>query len=212
MPNVSGYPHHKLKVPDYPRIRKDAEDAVRDELGSLARPDDQVERAAEIIRQADLEIAAHVDDRNKAAASLWFYDRTRGLNKVMGLATTAYRTALYQTLYGIDPRSRKDTDPFPAVLPTTQGEQAEDLAKIAEEAGIPRLEREEAGQRLPELSRIVTAAAARRASALEFMQDAELALSEEPYGWDGYRIAEHAGVSVQLVWKHWTVARKRRGH
>ncbi|MEV7512020.1 hypothetical protein AB0O57_29100 [Streptomyces sp. NPDC091201] len=229
MPSVSGYPHHKLEIPDYPSIRREAEDAVKDELGRMARPDDRVRRAAEIIRQADLEIAAHIEDRNQAAASLWFYDRVRGLTKVMGLATNAYRSALFQALYGIDPRSRKDGDvytahvlaadgrkattevrPIPADLPAAQGEQAEDLARIAEEAGVPRLDTAEASRQLPKLSSIVAAASARRAVALEFMQDAELALSEEPYGWDGPRIAEHAGVSVKLVWKHWGVARKRR--
>ncbi|OEJ21060.1 hypothetical protein [Streptomyces subrutilus] len=212
MPSVSGS-HHKLEVPDYPRLRKEAEDAVKDELGRMARPDDRVERAAEVIRQADLEIAAHVDDRNKFAASLWFYERTRGLPKVMGLTTNAYRQALYRALYGIDPRSRKDTDPFPAELPASQGAQAEEsLDKIAARAGIPHFDPAYAGERLPELSRIVAEAAARRKVALEFLQDGALALSEEPYGWDGYRIAEHAGVSVKLVWKHWAVARKRRGH
>lgn len=210
MPKAFGHRHHKLEVSDFATLRQEARDAVRLELGAMLRPDDRLQRAAEIIRQADLEIAAHAEDRNKTAASLWFYDGTRGLAKVMGLAANAYRIALYQSLYGIDPRSWKQGDPFPAELPTAQGERAEDLAKVAEEAGLPRQDTEEASSRLPELSRIVAAASERRTTALKFMQDAELALFE--YGWSADRIAAHAGVRADLVKKHCASARKRRGY
>ncbi|MGW3628017.1 hypothetical protein [Streptomyces sp. NPDC000880] len=196
MPKAFGYPHHTLEIPDYTRIRKDAEDAVKDQLGRLARPDDRVEQAAEIIRQADVEIAAHVGDRNAAAASLWFYEGVRGLAKVMGVYPNAYREILSKALYGDSKR------PVPGKL------SAEERAKVAEDAGVPRIP--DAAEKLPKLSRIVAEATARRNAALPFMQDAALALSEEPYGWDGHRIAEHAGVAVKLVWQHWETARKRR--
>ncbi|MFD0034310.1 hypothetical protein ACFVJK_40030 [Streptomyces sp. NPDC127172] len=42
------------------------------------------------------------------------------------------------------------------------------------------------------------------------MRKAELALSEEPYGWDCARITEHAGVAKELIWQQQATARKER--
>lgn len=198
MPKASGYTHHDLDVPDHASIRKAAQDEVSDELGRLARPDDRVERAAAIIRQADAEIITHVNDRDAAAASLWFYEGVRGLARVLGVYPTAYREILARALYG------DGKHPLPTKLT------AAERVRIAEEAGVPRVE--DARRKLPRLARIVSDAKARREAALPFMQDAALALSEEPYGWDGQRIAEHAGVSTTLIWTHWKMARKRRGY
>ncbi|WP_406274794.1 hypothetical protein OH779_40150 [Actinacidiphila glaucinigra] len=61
---------------------------------------------------------------------------------------------------------------------------------------------EQAAEKLPELASIVGASDARRQAPVPFMQDAALALSEAPYDWDGERIAEHAGVTVKLIWQH----------
>ncbi|MFJ4988805.1 hypothetical protein ACIP9H_34015 [Streptomyces sp. NPDC088732] len=198
MPKAGTYSTRRIAVPDYDVIKRTAEQAVKDQLGALARPDDRVERAAEIIRQADAEIALHVDDRNAATASLWFYEHTLGLARALGVNKNAYREILAKALTG-DPKGE-----LPGDL------DAEGLAKVATAAGVPRIE--DAGDKLPELARIVAAARARRTAAVPFMQDAALALSEEPYSWDGERIAAHANVAVKLIWQHWAAARRRREH
>ncbi|MGW2550065.1 hypothetical protein [Streptomyces sp. NPDC001635] len=199
MPRRAGtYSKLKLEVPNYQELRADTERAVKDELGELARPDDRVERAAHIIRQADAEIALHLPERDQMVASLWFYDHVLGLSKVIGVYPTAYREVLSKALHG------DANEPLPR-----DGASLEDLTRIAEEHGVPRVAN--AAERLPEVARIVAMARARRAAAVPFMQDAALALSEDPYGWDGERIAEHAGVTTKLIWQHWAAARKRRG-
>ncbi|MEU6756037.1 hypothetical protein [Streptomyces sp. NPDC046685] len=196
----------KIQVPDYITLRANAEREVKDELGGFARPDDRVARAAEIIRQADVEIATHIDDRDAAAASLWFYEHTTGLARILGLYPTAYRSILYKALYGVHWQGWKEGDPFPKELPTNLSR--EELVSLAEQQNVPRIE--DAAQRLPELARVVAVAKARRAAAMPFMQDAALALSEPPYDWDGEKIANHAGIAVSLVWAHWAAARKRQ--
>ncbi|MEU1592833.1 hypothetical protein ABZ468_08205 [Streptomyces sp. NPDC005708] len=199
MPRRAGtYSKLKLDVPNYRELRADAERAVKDELGTLARPDDRVERAAEIIRQADAEIALHLPERDQMVASLWFHEHVLGLSKVMGVYPTAYREVLSKALY----------DDANAPLPSDDVS-LEDLTRIAQEQGVPRVEN--AAEKLPAVARVVAEARTRRTTAVPFMQDAALALSEEPYGWEGERIAEHAGVAVKLIWQHWAAARKRRG-
>ncbi|MFG2986197.1 hypothetical protein ACGFYQ_33935 [Streptomyces sp. NPDC048258] len=198
MPRRPGtYSNRKITAPDYASIRKAEEDAVKDTLGALSRPDDRVERAAAIIRQADAEIAAHVGDRNAAVASLWFYERVLGLPKVLGVYPTAYREILAKALYGDAKR------PLPPETLSTA-----EVAQLAEEAGVPHIE--DAAEKLPELARIVAAAQARRKTAVPFMQEAAFALSEEPYGWDADRIASYAGVSRRLIWEQWDAVKKRR--
>ncbi|GAA3887243.1 hypothetical protein ACWDWT_21510 [Streptomyces sp. NPDC003343] len=200
MPRRAGtYSKTKIAVPDYPGIRANAERAVTDELGKLARPDDRIARAAEIIGQADAEMALHLPERDQMAASLWFYEHILGLHKVMGVYPTAYREALSKALYG-DAKT-----PLPA-----DDLHLEELPRIAQAHKLPRIEN--AAERLPEVATVVAEARYRRAAAVPFMQDAALALSEEPYGWEGERIAQHAGVPAKLIWQQWAAARRRRGH
>ncbi|MFC9280883.1 hypothetical protein [Streptomyces collinus] len=190
------YSKTRVKASDFKAIREREERAVKDELGAIARPDDRIERAAEIIRQADAEIALHLEDRDKAAASLWFYEQVLGLPKALGVAPNAYREILSKALYG-DPKK-----PLPV------GDSAEKLIRLAEEAGIERVAN--AAEELPRLAAIVAAARARRGAAVVFMREAALTLSEEPYGWDGERIAEHAGVATKLIWQQQRTARLAR--
>ena len=189
--------YHHIEGPDHDLIKSQTAQTIKNTLGAVARPHDRIKQAAEIIRHADAEIAAHVADRDAAAASLWFYGRTLGLPRILGVTRTACREILAKALTG----NRKGQLPG--------GLDAEELAQVATEAKLPRYER--AAEKLPELSRVVAAARAQRQAAMPFMQDAALALSEWPYNWEGGQIAAHAGVTEQVIWKHWEAARRRCG-
>lgn len=54
----------------YETLTQAAKDDVARTLAFVARPEDLVVRAAEVVRQADAEIALHVDDRDQALAHL----------------------------------------------------------------------------------------------------------------------------------------------
>ncbi len=199
------YSKRKVEAPDYRALREREERAVKDELGALARPDDRIERAADIIRQADAEIALHIDDRDKGVASLWFYEHVLGLAPAIDVTSTAYREILSKALYGIDRRRTESGHYELRPVPDVTGPE---LVKLAEEAGVPRVEN--AFEELPRLASVVSAARARRAAAVVFMRDAALALSEEPYGWSGEKIAKHAGVGTKLIWQQQRTARLAR--
>jgi hypothetical protein len=200
------YSKNKVQPTDFPAIRAREESAVKDELGAIARPDDRIERAAEIIRQADAEIALHLEDRDKAVASLWFYEHVLGLSKAIGVTPTAYREILSKALYGNE-RHRTESGHF-ELRPVPNVGSSEELVALAEKHKVPRVDG--ALEALPRLAQVVAAARARRATAVVFMRDAALALDEEPYGWSGERIAEHAGVATKLIWQQQATARKAR--
>ncbi|MBK3639515.1 hypothetical protein [Streptomyces sp. MBT33] len=199
------YSKRKVKAPDFKTLRAREERAVKDELGAIARPDDRIERAAEIIRQADAEIALHIEDRDKAVASLWFYEHVLGLARAIDVTPTAYREILSKALYGIDRRRTESGHYELKPVPDVTGPE---LEKLAEEAGMPRVEN--AFEELPRLASIVSPARARRDTAVVFMRNAALALSEEPYGWSGEKIGEHAGVATKLIWQQQRTARQAR--
>ncbi|MFF7838826.1 hypothetical protein ACFZC6_08420 [Streptomyces ossamyceticus] len=199
------YSKRKVEAPDYGALRAREERAVKDELGAIARPDDRIERAAEIIRQADAEIALHIEDRDKAVASLWFYEHVLGLARAIDVTNTAYREILSKALYGIDRRRTESGHYELRPVPDVTGPE---LVRLADKAGVPRIET--AFEELPRLASVVSAARARRAAAVVFMRDAALALSEEPYGWSGEKIAGHAGVGTKLIWQQQRTARLAR--
>lgn len=194
----------RIAAPDYPRIAKDAEKSVMQALG-IARsedlvakqPADLVVKAAEVVRQADAEIAVHIDERDQALGHLWFYEQRLGLAPTAGLTAMGYRQALAKLMFGDKKHSLPD-------VPSN-----EELVQAAEEAGIPRVDNAE--QQLLETAPIVYSARERRNLAVRFMQEAVFALSQEPYGWKPEKIAEHAGVTRDLVYHHRAAARKRRG-
>ncbi|MFE6185526.1 hypothetical protein ACFQ6U_13975 [Streptomyces sp. NPDC056465] len=194
----------RIAAPDYARIAEDAEDSVMQALG-VKRPEDLVAKppadlvvaAAEVVRQADAEIAVHIDERDHALAHLWFYEQRLGLAVTAGLTQTGYRMALAKLMFGDKKHLLPD-------VPTN-----EELVQAAEEAGIERVDNAEA--QLLETAPIVYAARARRNLAVRYMQEAVFALSEPPYKWKPGQIAEHAGVAQHLIYQHRTAARKRRG-
>ncbi|MFC9534412.1 hypothetical protein ACFT38_28285 [Streptomyces sp. NPDC056975] len=199
------YSKNKVESTDYTELNEREEREVKDELGAIARPDDRIERAAEIIRQADAEIALHQEDRDKAVASLWFYGHVLGLSRAINVTNTAYREILSKALYGID-RRRTGSGHFELrPVPNVSNEELEELAK---QAGVERID--SALEDLPRLAQIVAKARVRRKTAVVFMREAALVLSEEPYGWDGERIATHAGVSTKLIWQQQATARRDR--
>ncbi|MGW2496212.1 hypothetical protein ACWCV2_17140 [Streptomyces pseudogriseolus] len=200
------YSKTKIQKPDFKTLRQVAEAAVKEELGQIARPDDRIERAAEIIRQADAEIEAHLESRDKAVASLWFYDHVPGLAGAIGVTPTAYREILSKVFYGGYERVRTSSGHYELKpIPDLPGDE---LVAAAKKAGVPVVE--DAAERLPQFAAVVVEARARRGAAVVFMRDAALALSEEPYGWDGPRIAEHAGVGKKLIWQQQAAARAAR--
>ncbi len=199
------YSKKRVESTDFKALKEREKSAVKEELGAITRPDDRIDRAADIIRQADAEIALHLEDRDQAVASLWFYEHVLGLARAIDVTNTAYREILSKALYGID-RKRTESGHFELrPVPDVSGQE---LVALAEEAGVPRV----AGalEDLPRLARVVVAARARRGAAVVFMRNAALALSEEPYGWSGEKIAEHAGVTTKLIWQQQRTARLAR--
>lgn len=196
--------HHNLAIPDHATLRTEAEREVKDELGKIARPDDRFKRACEIVQQADLEIAAHAEERNQAALSLWFYDGVRGLDKVLGVLPNAYSEMRRIALHG----DKKATINLGGDLNTRMT--AEQRQAAAEEAGVLHIE--DAADRLPSLSATVSVATARRKAAMPFLQDAALVLTEEPYEWTTDRIAELGDVTQKYVRDVKNAAKRRRGH
>lgn len=192
---------HNLPIPDHKKLRADAEREVKDELGQIPRPDDRFKRACEIVQQADLEIAAHAEERNQAALSLFYYDGVRGMGPVLGLTPNAYRQIQRIALYG-----ERDA-------PLTVGDErmsAEERRAAAKKAGLPHIE--DAADRLPSLATTVSVATARRKAAMPFLQDAALALTEEPYGWTTDRIAKLGDTTPKYVRDVKNTAKRRRGH
>lgn len=197
----------RIKAPDYAQIAKDAETAALKALGITAerpedlvakvRPDELVVKAAEVVRQADAEIALYQGERDHALAHLWFYEQRLGLSNTVGLSRMGYRRNLAATLFGDKNR------PLPDV--TTNNA----LIRCARKAGLEPVENAE--EKLLETAPIVHAARVRREVAVRFMQEAVLALSLPPYEWSPDRIAEHAGVTRTLVYQHRTTAGKRHG-
>lgn len=197
----------RIKGPDYTQIAKDAETTALKALGlnperpedliARVRPDDLVVKAAEVVRQADAEIALYQGERDRALAHLWFYEQRLGLAGTVGLSPLGYRRNLAATVFG------NKNHPLP------DAETNDELIRFAEEAGVERVENAEA--KLLEAAPIVYAARARRDVAVRFMQEAVLALSQPPYDWSPDRIAEHAGVSRTLAYKQRAAARKRHG-
>ncbi|MEU5748181.1 hypothetical protein ABZ804_21915 [Streptomyces sp. NPDC047726] len=194
----------RIAAPDYAQIAEDAKKSVMQSLDIKKpedlvskRPDDLVVKAADVVRQADAEIAVYIGERDQALAHLWFYEQRLGLARTSGLALMGYRHALAKLMFG------DKTHPLPDV-PTN-----EQLVRAAEEAGIERVDDAEA--QLLKAAPIVYAARKRRTLAVGYMQEAVFALSEPPYGWTPERIAEHAGVARELVYQQRAAARKRHG-
>ncbi|WP_399553998.1 hypothetical protein [Streptomyces anulatus] len=145
----------RIAPPDYAKIKKDAADGVLEQLGPIARPDMRVAEAAEVVRQADAEIALHLDERNAATASLWFYEQRQSLAKTIGVTSTEYREILSESLLG---------DPL-AELPTF--ETNEELVAFAKKQGVRHIP--DAAEKVLESARIVAAAQARKKTAVRFL-------------------------------------------
>ena len=194
----------RIQAPNYAQIDEAAEQEVLKVLGLrrpedlvAARPDGLVVKAWGIVEQADAEIALHLDERDQALAHLWFYEQRLGLSKTAGLTNMGYRSALARLMFG------DKQHPLPVASSNTE------LVQAAEEKGIERVAGAEG--KLLKAAPIVYAARARREVAVRFMQEAVLALSQEPYGWTPERIAEHVGVHRDLIYKQRAAARKRHG-
>ncbi|MGX1268030.1 hypothetical protein [Streptomyces phaeoluteigriseus] len=194
----------RIKAPDYDQIVEAATTSVMQTFGVKRpedfvgkRPEDLLVKASEIVRQADAEMALHIDERDEALAHLWFYDPRLGLARTAGLSTMGYRGAIARVIYG----DKKHA------LPEVQSN--EELAKIGKALKVKRVKDPEA--QLLRAAPIVRAARTRRELAVRFMQEAVLALSRKPYDWKPEKIAEHAGVERELIYKQRATAAKRHG-
>ncbi|MFE3139681.1 hypothetical protein [Streptomyces scopuliridis] len=196
--------HHNLTIPEHKTLRAEAERLVKDEVGAIARPDDRFKRACEIVQQADLEIAAHAEERNQAAMSLWFYDGVRGLDKVLGILPNAYNEMRRIALHGDKKATINPGGDLNARMT------AEERRAAAKKAGVLHIK--DAADRLPSLSATVSVATARRKAAMPFLQGSALALTEEPYEWTTDRIAELGDVTPKYVRDVKNAAKRRRGH
>ncbi|MEU5159672.1 hypothetical protein AB0G74_08690 [Streptomyces sp. NPDC020875] len=193
--------HHTLPIPDHAALRKDAGKKVLEELGRLARTDERFRRVCEIVAQADLEIEAHVEERNQAAMSLWFYDGVRGLNRVLGISAGAYDEMRRLALVG---------DRLAPINRAGERMNAEELREAARRAGVEYVET--AAETLPALAETVSVATGRRKAALPVLQDTALALMEEPYSMSTEQIGELGGVTAKYVRDSKNKAIKRRGY
>ncbi|GAA5070726.1 hypothetical protein [Streptomyces similanensis] len=201
----AGIKYGSIAKPDYTALRQEAEQAAMAALGlerpedavGKVRPDDLVVKAADAVRQADAELALHQDERDAALTSLWFYDPRYGLVESSGLGTMAYRDAIAKRVYG-DKKHK---------LPAAESN--EELARVGRELGVTQLE--DAEEKLLESAPITFQARIRRSIALRYMQEAVFALGRPPYNWKPEKIAEHAGVTRKLVYKHRDTAAKRHG-
>ncbi|NML55115.1 hypothetical protein HHL19_35700 [Streptomyces sp. R302] len=192
----------RIQAPDYSAIAEQAKAALIEEIGGRKKsgviyipPEDLLVRAAQIIEQADAELAVYLKERDQALAHLWFYEARLGLAASAGLTNRGYRFALSKLLFGDKNRE----------LPTAGS--SEELAEIGKALGVVRIEGAE--QHLLKAAPLVHAAQTRRAEAVRFMQDAVLTLSKPPYEWSPEQIAERAGVDRKIIYKQRAAARKR---
>ncbi|MET8717394.1 hypothetical protein ABZV52_29960 [Streptomyces sp. NPDC004735] len=188
-----------LDLPDYENLRREAQEAVQNELSQRRRMDDRIELAAHIIRQADAEIALHADDRNAALASLFLYDHYEGrhLGLMAGVTKNNVREILSQAVYG----DRKRT------LPPRMSE--EEMTELAHEHKVSHVKKSP-GETLRSAGTVIETAKARRAVAVTAMQNAALVLHDTDVSLAD--IANKVGVSRKLIWQHVAAARKRRGY
>lgn len=91
--------------------------------------------------------------------------------------------------------------------PLPDADSAEELVRLAEEAGVERIE--DAAEKVLEPAVTVAKARARREIGVRFMQEAVWALSQPPYDWKPEQIAKHADVTRDLIYKQRAAAKKR---
>ncbi|MFD9190361.1 hypothetical protein ACFWCA_19285 [Streptomyces phaeochromogenes] len=193
----------QIPGPDYDQIAEDAEKAVHKALGVIRtedllsrRPEDLVKKTAEIIRQADAQIAVHLTERDEALAHLRYYEPHRRLHRTAGLSPIGFRNAVARAVLGDQKANLPDAT------------SNEGLAQVAQELGVKRLD--DARAQLLEAAPIVAGAQNCREIAMRYMQQVILALSEPPYSWSPQEIADHAGMPRDTVYSIRRVARKRR--
>ncbi|MFJ4772889.1 hypothetical protein ACIP88_27955 [Streptomyces uncialis] len=207
--------------PGYKQIAREAKKEVMDSLAGLvefedavlphgsgeeatktlvfkAAPAELLDKTVEIIRQADAELALDTDARDKAIASLWFYEQRIGLMKTVGITSPNH-------IQGILSKALTGNASNPSPSPDT----AEQLEETAKKAGVAHIK--DAADTVVPLAVAVARARARREIALFYSQEAVWLLSQPPYNWKPQRIADYAEVSRDLIYHHRRTAAKRRG-
>ncbi|MFJ4342618.1 hypothetical protein [Streptomyces sp. NPDC088915] len=172
----------KLDRPDFASIRKQAEEQVNKEFATISRPDERLERAAEIVNEAQDELDRLIEDRDKAIASLTCYTTARGINLSAGLSRTGVLRVMQKAL-----KLGRD-----AALPAR-----EQLAAAGKDAGVPMVK--DAHEALPRIAREYETHRALRDAAMPIRNAAIPVMAAAPYEWAHQRIADEIGVPASYV-------------
>lgn len=172
----------KLERPDFAAIREQAARQVNDEFATISRPDERLERAAEIVNEAQDEMDSLIDDRDAAIASLTCYTTARGINLSAGLSRTGVLRVMQKAL-------KLDRD---AGLPAR-----EQLAAAGKDAGVPVVP--DAHEVLPRIAREYETNRALRDAAMPIRNATIPVMAAAPYEWAHQRIADELGVPAPYV-------------
>ncbi|MET8696896.1 hypothetical protein ABZV65_30650 [Streptomyces bauhiniae] len=188
-----------IEAPDYDALREKAEQDVEEALGAAERPDDRVKLAAEIIQQADVEIATYADTRNDLLASLYLHDLIEGtqLSQIAGVNKNGLRRLLGTAVYGSSARKT-----LPAFMKDAE------MNALAKALNVRHIKKSP-GKQLLEASLVIEKAKARRKAATPVLRDTALELVEK-HDWAVHQVAAHTGLTNKMASEHIKFARLRR--
>ncbi|RZU28261.1 hypothetical protein EV284_6427 [Streptomyces sp. BK022] len=188
-----------IEAPDYDALREKAERDVVQALDRVERLDDRVQLAAEIIQQADIEIATYADTRNELLASLYLHDLIEGaqLSQIAGVNKNGLRRLLGYAVYGSAARKT-----LPAYMSDA------DMNALAKQMNVRHIKKSP-GKQLLEASLVIEEAKARRKAALPVFRRTALELVEK-HDWAVHQVAAHTGQTNKLMSEHLKFARKAR--
>lgn len=172
----------KLERPDFDTIREQATRQVNDEFATISRPDERLERAAEIVTEAQDEMDSLIADRDWAIASLTCYTTARGINLSAGLSRTGVLRVMQKAL-------KLDRD---AALPPR-----DELAAAGKKAGVPMVM--DAHEVLPKIAQEYETNRALRDAAMPIRNAVIPVMAAAPYEWTHQRIADELGVPAPYI-------------
>ncbi|MFJ8301289.1 hypothetical protein ACIQ9R_36060 [Streptomyces sp. NPDC094447] len=171
-----------LERPDFATIRDDARDQVLAEFADITRPDERLERSAEVVIEAQEEMDRLIVERDQLIASLSCYTTAKAVYFSAGLSRTGLKRVMERAL-------RLDRD---AKLPTR-----DDLMQAGQDAGVPFVEN--AHETLPKIAREYERHRTIREAATQIRDAVIPVLVAPPYQWTHQRIADAAGIPQPYV-------------
>ncbi|MFE1270560.1 hypothetical protein [Streptomyces sp. NPDC058758] len=175
-------PVPELERPDFKPIREAARDQVLDTFTDITRPEERLERAAEINIDAQEQMNRLIVERDQAIASLCCYTTAKAVYFAAGLSRTGLKRVLERAL-----KLERD-----AKVPTR-----DDLVQAGKDAGVPFVE--DAHETLPKIAREYERYRAIHEAVVPIRDAAMPVLAAAPYEWTHQRIADVAGVFPQHV-------------